>query len=130
MNMKNTNRKGDIAELAVAKKFLELGYWVSLPFGDDAPYDLLIDMDGEIKRIQVKHLKPRNDVLNFRLNSDSGKSYKETIDIMAGYNPDNGQIYLIDPKDFNSDKTVSLKLNKPKNNQTKGINLAENYLLT
>lgn len=49
--MKNTNRKGDIAELAVAQKFLELGYYVSFPFGDDSPYDLIVDMNGELKRV-------------------------------------------------------------------------------
>jgi len=128
--MKNTNRKGDIAELAVAKKFLELGYHVSIPFGDDTPYDLIVDMDGELKRVQVKYLKPtKYDVLNFRLHSDSGKPYKETTDLMAGYNPDNGQIYLINPNNFVAEKMVSLRLIKPKNNQVQGVNLAENYML-
>jgi len=128
--MKDTNRKGDIAELAVAKKFLELGYWVSYPFGDDAPYDLVVDIDGELKRVQVKHLKPtKHNVLMFRLHSDSGKPYKETTDLMAGYNPENGGIYVIHPKEFEAEKMVSLKLNKPKNNQTIGVNLAEHYLL-
>lgn len=127
--MKNTNRKGDIAELAVAKKFLELGYWVSLPFGDDAPYDLIIDMNNELKKIQVKHLKPINGSLRFVLHSDAGKSYKETTDLMVGYNSNNGQIYIIDPKDFESKFSVYLKLDKPKNNQKKGVHLAENYII-
>lgn len=127
--MKNTNRKGDIAELAVAKKFLELGYWVSYPFGDDAPYDLVVDMNGEFKRVQVKHLKPLNNTLRFMLHSDSGKPYKETTDLMVGYNPEDGKMYTIKPNDFDSNISVSLKLNKPKNNQNKGVNLAENYLL-
>lgn len=127
--MKNTNRKGDIAELAVAKKFLELGYWVSYPFGDDAPYDLIVDMNGSLKRIQVKHLKPRNNALHFRLYSDSDKPYKETTDLMVGYNPENMEVYVINPNNFNAEKIISLKLSKPKNNQVKGVNLAENYLL-
>jgi len=127
--MKNTNRKGDIAELSVAKRFMELGYWVSYPFGDDAPYDLIVDIDGELKRVQVKHLKPRNDAIHFRLNSDSGKSYKETTDVMVGYNPEDGKMYMVDPKEFKSDLSISLKLNKPKNNQTIGINLAEDFLI-
>lgn len=127
--MKNTNRKGDIAELAVAKKFLELGCWVSYPFGDDAPYDLIVDNGKDLIKVQVKHLKPLNNTLRFSLHSDSGKPYKEIIDMMVGYNPDNDKLYAINPKDFNSKISVSLKLNKPKNNQSKGVNLAENYLL-
>jgi len=123
-----TNIKGDIAELAVAKRFLELGYWVSLPFGDDAPYDLIIDKNGVFKRVQVKYIKPYNDTIKFRMLSNSGRDYRKTVDIMVGYNSDNGDCYLIDMSDDISE-TLSLKLNKPKNNQTKGINLAENYKL-
>ena len=122
-----TNMKGDIAELAVAKRFLELGYWVSMPFGDDAPYDLLVDIDGEIKRVQVKHLKPYKDTIRFRMYSDTGRDYREVVDIMVGYNSEDGNCYMIKPKDFELKSMLSLKLNKPKNNQTKGINLAENY---
>jgi len=126
--MKNTNRKGDIAELAVAKKFLELGCWVSLPFGDDAPYDLIVDNGKHFIKVQVKHLKPRNNSIHFKLNSDAGKPYKETVDMMVGYNPDDGKLYAINPKDFDFKSAVSLRLTTPKNNQKKGINLAENYL--
>lgn len=127
--MKNTNQKGDVAELAVAKKFLELGYWVSIPFGDDAPYDLIVDLSGELKRVQVKHIKPRKGTLRFRLLADSGKPYKETTDLIAGYNPEDGKVYVINPNDFNAKRMVTLKLNKPKNNQIQGVNLAEKYLL-
>jgi hypothetical protein len=127
--MKNTNRKGDIAELAVAKKFLELGYWVSIPFGDDAPYDLIVDFDGDFKRIQVKHLKPMKDVLRFKLISECGRKYKDTVDLIIGYNSENGLMYKINPNEFDCDVAVSLKLNIPKNNQTKGVHLAVNYLI-
>ena len=128
--MKNTNKKGDIAELAVAKKFLELGFWVSIPFGDDAPYDLIVDnLKGELIRVQVKHIKPRKGTLRFRLLADSGKPYKETTDLIAGYNPENGKIYVINPNNFTANRMVTLKLDKPKNNQEQGVNLAENFVL-
>ena len=127
--MKNTNRKGDIAELAVAKRFLELGYLISIPFGDDAPYDLVAEMNGVLKRVQVKHIKPLKNTLRFRLLADSGRPYKETTDLMVGYNPDDGKMYMIEPNKFDANRMVTLKLNKPKNNQTKGVNLAENFLL-
>lgn len=124
-----TNMKGDIAELAVAKRFLELGYWVSIPFGDDAPYDLVVDMDGEFKKVQVKHLKPYRDNLRFKMFSDTGRPYKETVDLIVGYNSEDGNCYQVDPSSFDAKSALALKLNKPKNNQTKGINLAENYKL-
>lgn len=73
--------------------------------------------------------RSKNETIHFRLYSDAGRPYKETTDLMVGYNPENMKMYMINPNDFNAEKIVSLKLNKPKNNQTKGINVAENYLL-
>lgn len=46
---------GITTELEVALKFIEKGYIVSVPYGNNSRYDLLVDTDSNIYRIQVKH---------------------------------------------------------------------------
>ncbi len=124
-----TNMKGDVAELAVATRYLELGYWVSKPFGDDAPYDLIVDFNGELKRIQVKHVKPKNECLNIKLNSSTGKKYKETVDLIAAWDCVNKNVYEINPNNFKAEKILALRLKQTKNNQSSGVIYAEKYIL-
>lgn len=50
----DTKLKGDIAEQAVILKALELGWGVSVPVGDRLPYDLILDIEGKLQKIQVK----------------------------------------------------------------------------
>jgi hypothetical protein len=46
---------GITTELIVAQKFIELGYIVSIPYGNNSRYDMIVDTDNERYRIQVKH---------------------------------------------------------------------------
>jgi hypothetical protein len=48
-------QKGDLAELKVACDLRRRGYLVSIPFGEEAPYDLVIDRNGRLERVQVKY---------------------------------------------------------------------------
>jgi len=58
-----TNIKGDIGELLVMSRLLKKDFWVSKPFGDDCPYDILCDdKSGNIKRIQVKYVTKKNNL--------------------------------------------------------------------
>ena len=49
-----TKQYGDIAEQAVALNSLKRGWGVLQPFGDCLPYDLVLDVDGRLVKIQVK----------------------------------------------------------------------------
>ena len=49
-----TKSKGDIAECAVMLYALKRDWGVLQPFGDRLPYDLVLDIDGSLVRIQVK----------------------------------------------------------------------------
>ena len=50
----DTKLKADIAESAVVTELLKRGFKVLKPFGDRLPYDLGIDNDGKLIKIQVK----------------------------------------------------------------------------
>jgi len=51
----DTKLKSDIAESAVSTELLIRGFKVLKPMGDRLPYDIAIDLDGKLIRIQVKH---------------------------------------------------------------------------
>jgi Holliday junction resolvase-like predicted endonuclease len=48
-------QKGDLAEMLVAADLVRRGYKVALPFGEDWDYDLIVDRDGRLERVQVKY---------------------------------------------------------------------------
>ena len=49
-----TQKKGIITELQVATYLIQLGYNVSQPFSQDSKYDLIVDVNGKLLRLQVK----------------------------------------------------------------------------
>ena len=52
--MENTKLKGDIAEQAFVLQSLKNGWGVSIPVGDRLSYDLILDVNGTLIKIQVK----------------------------------------------------------------------------
>jgi hypothetical protein len=51
----DTKLKADIAESVVTTQLLKRGFRVLKPVGDRLPYDLALDLNGKLCRIQVKH---------------------------------------------------------------------------
>lgn len=47
--------KGNIGESVVLTEFIKRGIQVSIPFGDNARYDLIADFNGRLNKIQVKY---------------------------------------------------------------------------
>lgn len=50
----NTKQVGDGTEATVLAALINRGYSVSIPFGDNDRYDLLVDAGNELHRVQVK----------------------------------------------------------------------------
>ena len=50
----DTNTIGTLTELDVLRYVLNMGYSVSLPFGDKQRYDQVWDIQGQLIRVQVK----------------------------------------------------------------------------
>jgi hypothetical protein len=49
-----SKRKGVIAELIFVVKAASMGFAVSKPYGDSEPYDVVVEANGRLLRIQVK----------------------------------------------------------------------------
>lgn len=54
----STKQKGDVAEYRVIAELLRRGLNVLRPLGDRLPYDLAVERDGRLVRIQVKFAWP------------------------------------------------------------------------
>lgn len=53
--MRKTQRKGDIAVAQAVATFTKLGLDVLLPLTESAAYDLVVDVGGFLKRVQVRY---------------------------------------------------------------------------
>lgn len=55
MKFKNTKKAGDYALAKAIDYFSEKGYTVSIPLTDSQDYDLVVDINNKLERIQVKY---------------------------------------------------------------------------
>lgn len=132
--MINQNTRGHTSELGCLLCFTELGYQVSLPFGGQARYDFIADIDGKLIKVQVKSSIVTEEYLEFDCRNSvsiQGKRVhqtysKEEIDFFATYA--NGKTYLVPIEECSVEKR--LRFLPPKNNQTKRINFAKDYELS
>ena len=130
----NTKRKGDITELSVAKKLLDIGYSVSFPFGDNERYDLIVDYGKNLKKSQIRHAVKRGDYLVFKCYSNhrkNGKIRRTTfkkgeIDEFLVWNEVLKNVYRI-PIEQTPNSEMRLRLNPTDNNQSKNVNWAKEY---
>lgn len=135
--MDYTQSRGNIVELQCISKFIEMGYECSIPYGNGAKYDFIVDYNGELLKIQCKssHHPIKNgiideDAIMFSAVAQTTNTKKTTrhrysndmIDYFATYF--DGQVYIIPVDECSGSKT--LRLAEPKN---KGVtyNKAEDY---
>lgn len=129
--MDNTKRIGSITELQVMAELLKYGD-VSVPYGNNARYDCILDYNNKFLKIQIK-TACRVDENRFtvpfanRRTNRSGTVHKvytqQDVDFIATYYE--GKLYL-----FQTGKHVNLmtlSFRYPENGIKSTINLAKNY---
>lgn len=133
--MQNPNEIGKITEAKILAYVLELGYSISIPFGDKDRYDQIWDINGKLLRIQIKTARlnekeknPNNLSIRFNCKSTvNGKTHKyskDEIDYFATY-WDN-KVYLIPVEECSIEKVLRFTSSQP--NQP-NICWAKNYEL-
>ena len=134
---KNTAKKGEITESMVLARLIQLGYQCLLPWGHDCRYDIAIDDDGKLVRIQCKTARYIEEVGCLQFNTaityarvggkpHIRKGYKGEADYFGVYSPDMEKVYLV-PVDDAPDGVANLRLEATKNNQQKGVRWAKDY---
>lgn len=132
--MYDSKKKGNLTEMQCMSAFIEKNCSVSIPYGDNSKYDFIADVNGRLLKIQVKTASKRDDEsIKFscrttHVNCSGVRNVKynsEDVDFFATYW--NGTCYLVPVNECSAEKT--LRFGAPKNGQSKGIYLAENYRL-
>lgn len=57
----NTKQKGDIGVAQAIAYYTRAGHVVSYPLTDNAKYDLVVEVDGELKKVQCKYTAYKRD---------------------------------------------------------------------
>jgi hypothetical protein len=126
-----TFERGNISESLITSRFLELGYVVLMPFGGGHRYDIVVEIDGQFKRIQTKTGRIYKNKLIFNTTSNNKgykrKSYHNEVDYLAVYCPELKKSYLI-PVELTGKSAMTLQLSNPKI-ITKNTHIAKNFEL-
>lgn len=137
--MDYTQSIGNVVELQCLAKFIELGYECSIPYGNNAKYDFIADINGKMLRIQCKsssHPKKKNEegydetAIQFSTSSQTTNtkkttrhSYtKEQIDYFATWY--NNKVYLVPVEECSTSKTLRFA---PPSGGNQNYNKAEDY---
>lgn len=133
----NTKQKGNVTELACILALVQLGYVVSVPYGNTGRYDLVVDINNKLYRIQCKTSRGEKDGNAFSFSTSSisthyskrkvtTHTYENDIDMfMTCYD---NKVYMIPIFSVKKYSCV-LRLKPTKNNQECNINLASDYEL-
>lgn len=101
----NTKQIGDISEMKILAKLLEMGYSVLTPIGDRERFDLVVYHNDKFIRVQCKTGKIINGAIDVTRRSSylnsQGKSVNkyytsDEIDYIMIYEPTMNQIYIVD----------------------------------
>lgn len=127
-----TKTKGDIGQVKVMGDLLTRGYKVALPLGEDWRYDLIVDKNSKLLRIQCKYVESTNGVIKVRCETHDGRSYykykQEDLDYIAVYDKVTDGCYYISCKYLGKGRgSISLRTKEAKNRQKKLILKAEDF---
>jgi hypothetical protein len=130
-------QKGAAAEAAITATVIQLGLTVLRPLCEGRRYDLVIDLEPELLRVQCKLAKRLDGVLSVNLTTNRltpggyvSTSYTSAeVDAIAAYSPELNRSFLIPIGDASGRRVIHLRLDPTRNNQVEGIRWADDYEL-
>jgi hypothetical protein len=129
------SQKGAAAEAAITSAAIGLGLTVLRPLCEGRRYDIVIDLEPELLRVQCKWACRRNGVLSvsLRTNRLTPGGYVSTaytaaeVDAIGAYSPELGSCFLIPIAEVSEGRGVHLRLEPARNNQARRIRWAHEY---
>lgn len=119
---------GEIGEYRTAEEFAKRGFFTYMPAFHDSPVDMIVDLDGNLKKIQVKsttrsdgsasmfQVVSTNERYTGGIRKNYVKRYDENeIDYFALYDFINDDVFLMKNRDITT-RDVTIRDTKPKNN--------------
>jgi hypothetical protein len=137
VNELTPSQKGAAAEAAITAMVIQLGLTVLRPLCEGRRYDLVIDLEPELLRVQCKLARQLEGVLSVHLktsrytpNGYISTSYTAAeVDAIAVYSPAQRRCYLIPIYEVSGRRAIHLRLDPTRNNQAQGIKWARDYEL-
>ena len=132
--MHHTKDKGDLGVLKAQLDMYEQGFIILNPVTEHASFDLVIYKEREFKRVQVKFKsvdKTGSITVHFRSCwADKNGTHmhqvdKDEIDLYCMYCQDTDECYYLNPKNYK--RSLTLRVEAPRNNQLKHVKLATDY---
>jgi hypothetical protein len=129
------SQKGAAAEAAITAAAIELGLVVLRPLCEGSRYDLMIDLEPELLRVQCKWARRLDGVLfvNLTTSRHTPGGYIRTaytaaqVDAIAAYSAELGRSFLIPIEEVTGVRAIYLRLEPTRNNQARGIRWADEY---
>lgn len=140
--MDDSLRVGMITELQCIKDFISLGYHCLIPYGDCARYDVVVDINNKLYRIQCKTSRwspnTAKEKVAFEIATrtttttntkrNTYKTYSEDeVDLF--YTCFNGKSYLVPVSEIAGKSAFRWRYEYPPTGQKQGIHLAKDYEL-
>jgi len=118
----HTKTKGNIAETFVLANLIKEGFTVSIPYGENSRYDLIIETKNGLKKIQIKYISKRKDrgyyvlpLKSVRANKNRNRIIPYTsdqVDFMIGYCIDNNSCYIVPMYKLNIKNEIHIWIGK------------------
>jgi hypothetical protein len=129
----NTKAVGEISEGIVIAELLKRGYSVSVPFGNNQRYDLILDDGHRLIKVQVKTGRLSQGCVIFQTVSKNGftgeaRHYRGQVELFLVYCPQLDTIYSI-PVDLCGLGEVRLRVDPPVGGNVSKIKYAKDYVL-
>ena len=134
--MTHPKTKGDRTTLAVMMVLHMAGFRISVPFGENTRYDIILDNEGRLSRVQCKTGRLRTVHVWFATCSAYGhhrdpknarRDYVGEVDGFAVHCPDTSGVYLIPIEDLPVRVQAALRVDPARNSQRIGIRMAADY---
>jgi prevent-host-death family protein len=135
----STNEKGDVAEAEIAVAAIRAGCTVARPLTDHPPYDLVIEVEGRLLRVQCKWAALQCGVVAIRLgrcrhspiHGYIRNSYcADEIDALAAYCDDLNECFLVPVDLVDGRGWLSLRVDPPRNSQRAALHFAADHSLS
>ncbi len=130
---RNPKATGEMSEAAVVYHLLRAGYELARPLGDNARYDLILEFEDRLLRVQVKTGRlGRDGAIVFPTCSSQAHrgrghlGYRGQCELFAVYCPETDESYLL-PVDAAGGRSCSLRVRPSKNRQARGVRWAADY---
>lgn len=127
----HAKQQGNVGEIKIAADLLSQGYYVFKELGDICKADLIVlDESYQPIKIQVKAYSTVNGAINIK-STKAGPNYrfeyeKKHADVYAIYVLDKNIILYLNGEDLIRMRHITIRIDSPKNNQTKKVRWGAN----